>query len=296
MGKKDRRYKHGGFLKETVTTIIGDCTDKSAPLSQWAANCAVGWIRENLEPETVLSDGWIPTYGDPDNAGCAPMAEPMNAYWVDEEDLNTARFAYKDVSKKALDVGSEVHAAIEKYLLEQMVFPDCGSDDVINGLSTKASKNAFGAFLQWMDEHDVKPIALEQKLYGPTWAGTCDFVGWFDGKVYIIDWKTSAPANATTGKGIRPEMRYQVAAYRWAYAQSIIDMWEGYDTEINKEIYLREFPTGCGVLRIDKKTGEPDWKDTTKTYDKDLKVFNCMVNLYMERHVIIARKAGYVTE
>ena len=187
--------------------------------------------------------------------------------------LDQARFSYKTVSQTALDVGSEVHAAIEKYLKGVMVGKGDHSE-IWGDSSCEQVANAFNAFLGWMEEHEVKPIALEQKLYGPYWAGTCDFVGWFNGKVYVIDWKTS--------KAFYPEMRYQAAAYRWA--------WNHFGDGTDRRIVPAE---GCGVLRIDKETGIPEWKDTTKSYDKDLRVFNAMVELYMLRHPRISKKAGY---
>ncbi|HUT16958.1 MAG TPA: hypothetical protein VMW84_01520, partial [Acidobacteriota bacterium] len=101
----------------------------------------------------------------------------------------------------------------------------------------------------------------EETVWGDRWAGTMDFYGSYKGKFYIIDWKTS--------KKFYPEMRYQVAAYR-SIAGSV--------------------PVGCGVLMLDKETGMPTFKDTSKTYEKDLSVFNKMVELYFLRHPRIAKR------
>jgi hypothetical protein len=100
-----------------------------------------------------------------------------------------------------------------------------------------------------------------------------DFYGWFNDKLYVIDWKSSKPRNKKTGKGIYPESRYQVAAYR-----SVTALTE--DTKISNV-------QGCGVLRLDKVTGMPDWNDTSNTYIGDLEVYDTMVDLYFLRHPLI---------
>ena len=82
-----RHYKIDGLELPTVTTIISDCTDKSGALTQWAANMCVEWIRQNVEFEK--------------HAGC---------YELVDDDLEKARFNFREVSKTALDIGSETHA------------------------------------------------------------------------------------------------------------------------------------------------------------------------------------------
>ena len=232
----------------SVTEIIGDCTDKSAPLTQWAANMTVEWIRENHLP--LNDDDGI-------------------YYEVDDSKLNEARFNFKKVSQKALDIGSTVHNAIEQYLKH--------GDESYMDLEGEAF-NSFNAFLQWSEEHNLKPISLEQTVYGDGWAGTLDFYGYFGDRLYVIDWKSS--------KAHYPEMRYQVAAYRGAMQEmnnedyaSISHDYKGHEIQ------------GCGVLRLDKETGLPEWKDTSKSYEQDLRIFNRMVDLYFERHPIIRKRA-----
>ena len=125
----------------------------------------------------------------------------------------------------------------------------------------------FVAFLEWKDEHKLRPIALEKTVYGNCWAGTLDYLGFFNGKLYVIDFKTS--------KAIYPsDMGPQIAAYR--------------STE--------EGVLGSGILRLDKETGLPEWKDFSKRHESDLNIFNKMVALYMAKHPRIADKAGWKGE
>ena len=266
LGGDMARYKKDGLEFPSVTEIIGDCTDKSGALTMWSANQVVLWIRENCQRQL------IPASKSSENT------EILIKHHVFETDLNDARFHFKTVSKEALDVGSEVHDIIEKHLLLCMEHPAIYS---IAGVEhpdeiklSKGAQNAFTAFLNWAKEYDVKPIELEKRVYLDSWAGTLDFYGEFNGKKYVIDWKTS--------KKMYPEMRYQVAAYR--HAREMMFAWD-IDTP-PRQI------EGCGVLRLDKESGMPEWKDTSKTYFKDLSIFHHMVDLYFERHPIIAKKAG----
>ena len=94
------KYPKGEYEYPSVTTIISDCTDKSGALTQWAANMVVQWIRQNC-PKPPRGN-----YLSGDD------------FCVSEEDLDDARFHFRDISKEALDVGSEVHKAIERLLNE----------------------------------------------------------------------------------------------------------------------------------------------------------------------------------
>ena len=227
---------NGENVVPSVTEIISDCTNKGGGLTQWAANCCAEHIKN-----------WV--------------SDPECPYTGQEilDVLDKARFAHKTVSDKALDVGSEVHNAIEMHL----------QDKPFN-LTTKQAENAFQAFCKWELDVALKPFELEKTVWGSRWAGTCDFIGLYDDKLFVIDWKSS--------KAFYPEMRYQVAAYR-----------DAIQTELSRESTLT-FIDGCGILRLDKETGIPHFKDTSKTYEQDLKVFNAMVDLYFERHPLIAKR------
>lgn len=85
-------YEKDGRKYPSVTTILKDVTNNSAPLTQWAANMVVEWIRQNCGEHGY--------------------------YMMDDGDLDAARFHFRDVSQEALDTGSEVHAAIERLMNE----------------------------------------------------------------------------------------------------------------------------------------------------------------------------------
>jgi hypothetical protein len=216
-------YDINGNKLASVTTIISDCTDKSGALTQWAANQAVEWIRQN-------TDGT----------------------WT-EEDLDNARFNFRDISKEALGIGSEVHDAVEHYL-------KTGKE---RKLEIPESISAFVAFLEWQDSVHLEVIETEKTVNGKYYAGTLDLLAMVNGVRTIVDIKTS--------KAIYPDYRYQIAAYR--ATQNNVD--------------------GSGILRLDKETGLPEYKDFSKTHEADLQVFKAMVELYYLRHPRNAKKAGY---
>jgi hypothetical protein len=187
-------------------------------------------------------------------------------YFVMEADLEDARFNFREVSKTALNIGSAVHAAIEDYLMTGKDFPPKNVDSRITA--------GLAAFMEWFEKNDVKVIAVEETVRGNYWAGTLDLLCTLNGVLYVIDFKTS--------KAIYPaDMGPQIAAYRSACYHPALLAGNG------------DFVEGSGILRLDKETGLPEWKDFSKRYESDLNVFNKMVELYFARHPQIRKKAGY---
>jgi hypothetical protein len=118
---------------------------------------------------------------------------------------------------------------------------------------------AFASYLEWHNQYLPEPIQTEDRVVTDRYAGTCDFYGTLlvkgERKKYVIDWKTSNYLD----KGYN----YQIAAYRQCYPEA----------------------EGCGILRISKKEeGVWQWKDTSKTYEKDREVFNTLVSLWWMTH------------
>ena len=242
------KYKHKGFVKPSVTTIISDCNDKSGALTQWAANMACEWIRANCEQP------WFDKTGN-ESAVEPNITASSDCYIVFPDELDLAAKNFRDVSKDALEIGSEVHASIEEWLKT--------GREPINPREEVLS--AFIAFLEFFDAHKMRTIKIEHKVYGDYWGGMLDWYGEYDGKLYVWDWKTSKHHYPN-------EHGPQIAAYR---------------SRVNAKV------EGCGVLRIDKTTGYPDPKDYSKRYLKDLEHFNLMVPLYLHRHPRIAKAAGF---
>ena len=147
-------YPHNGHELPSVTTIIGEVSNKEA-LIQWAANSMKDYVIEHWE----------------EMQGCGI-----------DECLNQARFAYKRLSSEALEIGSKVHEIVEKVLTYPVIEPIYDQPEVLS------CRVAFQRFIQ---DHEVRPEKLEYSVYGNGWAGTLDFKGLLDGVPTILDWKTS---------------------------------------------------------------------------------------------------------
>jgi hypothetical protein len=212
-------YKRDGKKYPSVTTIIGESVNSSGALSQWSANMVCQWIRENVGQEEI------------------------GIYRLTDNHLEEARFNFRKVSQKALDIGSQVHNAIEKYLQDNPF-----------ELTTPEAKNAFDAFISWAEQCQLRPIELEKTVYGNRWAGTLDMICYLEDIKTVVDFKTSKDFYWES-------MGPQIAAYR-----SVTDA------------------KRCGILRLDKESGLPFYRDRSKHYETDLAIFNYMVEIYFLRH------------
>ena len=155
--------------------------------------------------------------------------------------LNVGGEEYHRVIDEALEIGNDTHQWIEDYIN-------------FGHACTDPSHHIFKpvkAFLKWTEEYKPKWIDAERKVYCDKhkYAGTVDAVAKINGRVCVIDFKTS--------KKIYKPYHLQISAY----AQSIRRI-DG----------LRQWPLGI-ILRLDKETGlfqqkvfEP--KDHFKTFIK----------------------------
>lgn len=168
--------------------------------------------------------------------------------------INIAKYAYKKISKQALLDGSKVHNSIEKYLINKK--EPKGLND--------ASQNAFNAFKKWFSEYKIDVIETEKTVHNTKlgYAGTLDLKCLYKNKIYIMDWKTS--------KDLYPEHRYQIAAYKAC------------DSTVE----------GTAILCLNKTDGTFKFKDTTKFYENDVKVFKILIDLFFQAHPKIKKKAG----
>ena len=133
-------------------------------------------------------------------------------------------------------------------------------------------ENAFNiAFGAWYAEHELETIETEKRLWADDWCGQLDWYGKLDGKLYVIDWKTS--------KNLYHKDRIQVAGYRGELQKQLV-----------QHPYSLMQIEGHGVLRLDKETGEFEWRDYSKFYERDVAEFKLIHDLYIIRHPIIAKQ------
>ena len=151
--------------------------------------------------------------------------------------LNVGEEEYHRIIDEALDIGNYTHEWIEDYI-NRITFYRKANPSII-------------AFLKWETKFKPEWIDSERKIYCDKYqyAGTVDAVAKINGRVCVIDFKTS--------KKIYKPYHLQVTAYAQA---------------IKRIDGLRRWPLGI-ILRLDKETGEYQQKvfepkDHIKTFVK----------------------------
>lgn len=148
--------------------------------------------------------------------------------------LGKQKYFYE--KNKATTIGSRTHELIEEFLLTGKF-----NENIFYKVSPSLKKNvsiAFNNFKDWLEGlanngffiSDI--IAMEKVITCPYFGGTVDCICRINGKVYLVDFKTS--------KKISPEYLLQVAAYTW----------------IINSGYVENLPKidGIGIIRVDKET------------------------------------------
>lgn len=189
-------YTANGKPCPGVTTIL-KVVAKPA-LVGWAVKCCAQYLLQNLQAGTV------------DEVQITQLAERMKRN-------------YRDVMGEAAAIGTIVHAYAEKHFKGQK--PKLPVNE--------AARNSIEAFIGWTKAHEVKPVAMEYRVYSlaHNFSGTGDLRAYIDDKLTCADYKTST--------GIWPEYFLQNEAYMIASEEE--------DAKLRHD--------GQMVLRFDKTTG-----------------------------------------
>ena len=208
-------YKVDGEKVPSVTKVIDACFPKH--LTDWAVAEGADFFKASLEPYRLAPTEEAGTFMLP--------AKVVNHI---SKGIQTA---YKVIGTEAAEIGTIVHNWIEsaiEYKMKGGKAPKVPKGDKIG--------NCIKAYKDWSRERNPTWLAAEQKIYYHDpggvncYAGTVDAVAEVDGKLCVIDFKTS--------KKIYKPYHLQVAAYAQAISmQDQIDM-----------------PMGM-ILRLDKETG-----------------------------------------
>ena len=125
---------------------------------------------------------------------------------------------HKVYSEDAADTGTITHDYIEKYV-NFGIIPNF--DELENFEKRRKVQNAFLSFVEWwkiINKHTYKVIFHEKSLSCKYYGGTLDMLIEIDGKIYLVDFKTSNHFNY--------KYHLQVAAYRrmlWLSLGILID-------------------------------------------------------------------------
>ena len=200
---------------------------------------------------------------------------------LDKEKIDTilsyAKDEYTRTSEDAKDIGKIVHNLIETDVKAQI---DGREIDFKADYDEKVLKGFF-AFKDWEKDVGVKWLESEQtvcQLDGLPYAGTLDLIGEIDGKIIVIDVKTSS--------GFYDDMILQVASYRNAREQ-MDGKYKVRDSQGEIHIFkVKKIKIdGMGILRLDKKTGLPEYKSyKEEKYQRSKKAFmNLLEFFYNEK-------------
>ena len=146
-----------------------------------------------------------------------PMYESIAWLKAHPEDYDGAEKAYLIKSDKGKDVGTEVHDAIEKWLINIQNAVTLSRSI----LADKQAEKAVMAFTNWYVSHgsgNIKVLATEQIIYSKQYdyAGTYDALLEIDGKAVLCDMKTTNTSR-TAPLGIYPEYLLQLGGYSLAH-------------------------------------------------------------------------------
>lgn len=208
------RYEEGVEVVIPGVTTAVHIIDKSAALTQWAANMACNFMRDEMEMFLVMNGAqW----------------RDMNGILF-EEMLGKAKYHHKNYKEKAGETGHIAHNWIEDYI-KALIAEDWNKtvELMANLPEEDRARNGCIASLDWMAKHRVKWVSTEQKIYSKEhdYAGTMDGLAYvtscgdkdccgeivnlvkvastFKDVLAVIDWKTS--------NGLYPEYEYQTGAY-----------------------------------------------------------------------------------
>jgi hypothetical protein len=246
-------------VQDGVTTII-HIIDKSDALVPWAAKMVYERAMATIpyDQGTVLDD--------------VVLTRPLSTREIDRW-LLEAKKAPREIKEKAGDTGTLAHNCIEDSIREARRVRLANEEAVtvkkiINWpITDERSVNCVKAAFDWMNQHNVRWLETERKVYSLKYkyAGTMDGLALVDScdnpkckgckgtnfkdVLSLIDWKSS--------NGLWVDYLYQTAAYEFAYEEekdiNIVDRW---------------------ILRLGKEDGEFDpWRIGPDDFKQDFQAF-----------------------
>jgi len=183
----------------------------------------------SIHPKYVLSNGEVvPSVTQILNA---VIAKPGLQKWANQLGLNNK--SLDSENKSTLDIGKLLHAYIQADL-EGAVVDEVGYTPEQIGLA----KKSFAQYLRWKDGKQIKAIKTEYVMVSEKYkyGGTLDALLEIDGKLTLLDWKTSTH--------ISLDYKLQIAAYLYLLQEQNIT------------------PSRVGVLRLPKSDGGFEYYET----------------------------------
>lgn len=155
-------------------------------------------------------------------------------HWAFQQGQSGAAHLYEQ-AEVAADIGTVAHSMIEAHIngLEPTVPPDMSAEDA------DKAHNAYGMYLAWKRQTNLKLISKYQEIQlictCHKFGGTPDAIGEIDGKIVLLDWKTS--------NGVYQDYIIQLAAYKHLIECGVrMDTGESLGLTINGGAHLLRVP------------------------------------------------------
>ena len=198
-------YGGSGYINPiTGEKVIGVTTALKSVhrdgITQWAVDQTVMYLIANLDMVKQRSDEQIFKLGRFIHSRGTPAK-----FDNPEIDVNNYHdFVLNDLA----ELGTSIHEWVEEYVTDG--FPP----DLIRDEQVQMAE----AFLDWLDQHEVKVIATEMTVFGDGYGGTLDAILEVDGVRFCVDWKTS--------RNVQDTHIAQLAAYG-AASMALVEVPEG---------------------------------------------------------------------
>jgi hypothetical protein len=227
--EKAHKYYYDGEHVPGVTTIL-NVVGKGDALLQWAANCAVEYLKQRLEGDLTTDD-------------VARFCKEAQKQW-------------RSVKEEAGSIGSIAHDWIEQHLKGgNAPLPD-----------HPKARNSCCIALEWMDSVEWETLEVEKVIFHPEYryAGKYDWKARINRVKAIPDWKTSKDIYST----YRYQTAAYVKAEEAMTGETIPDRWicridkEGDFDPANDVLYMppesleADFEAFLGALKIYRRESE----------------------------------------
>lgn len=254
-----------GMIEQDGVTSTVHIIDKSDALIAWAVKMMAQKLLDTMPRDSISPDNFI-----------APMS-----YGEFEQHVLASKSAHKDKLDEASNIGHLAHNWIEQYITACLQSNLTRKAYLFNNLPLQEqAANCCRAALSWMDDHNIRWISTEKKIYSLMfgYAGTMDGLCWVDScqdpkccrenfidRLSVADWKTS--------NELYPEYLLQTAAYMQAYMEEfpeerVVDRW---------------------VIRLGKEDAKFDpWHLYGSDFDEDLEAF--LDTLHLTRSIKVVRE------
>lgn len=216
---KSHRYKLDGQWVPGVTTLIGKGLPKPG-IPYWAAKTVAEWVADNPD----LTDD-LKRMG-----GRGPAVAFLKEIPWQKRDEAAIR-------------GTDVHALAERIVHGEPV-------DVPGHLAGHVS-----GYVDWLDSTGLEPLLTERPVASRKWryAGTFDLIGKLDGRLWLLDIKTSS--------GVYGSTAIQLTAYGNAEFYLDADDTEQPLPTVERYGVLHVTEYGTTLHYLPESANEPAWRD-----------------------------------